>query len=323
MAFGTLAAGRPNRAVDLNTNGAHGFLPQILERWSGLYGGNTVGTVLMVLACLTNAAMMASVKELSLTYPIWQILLMRSLGQSTMLLPLIIGTRGGVLKSERISLQMLRVVFSFISLMAAFYTVAHLPLAEASAISFLRIIFVVALAGVIFADRVGVIGWAATVIGLAGILIMLDPTAEEINAAALVGAAGALVTAIVTIMVKRLTQIDPTSTIMCYSSLGLAVLCAVPSAFTWEPITWAFAPLYATLITSAFITQWCFTNSYRHGEASVMATIEYSRLIAAALLGFVIFSEIPTLGALTGITLIITASFIAVRRERIRSWLAR
>jgi len=207
--------------------------------------------------------------------------------------------------------------------MAAFYTVAHLPLAEASAISFLRIIFVVALAGVIFADRVGAIGWAATVIGLAGILIMLDPTAKEINAAALVGAAGALVTAIVTIMVKRLTQIDATSTIMCYSSFGLLVLCAIPSAITWVPITWVSVPTFILLIANAFITQWCFTNSYRHGEASVMATIEYSRLIAAALLGFIVFAEFPTPEALVGMTLIITASLIAIQRDKIRSWLLR
>jgi drug/metabolite transporter (DMT)-like permease len=207
--------------------------------------------------------------------------------------------------------------------MAAFYTIAHLPLAQASAISFLRIIFVVALAGVVFAERVGVIGWAATVIGLAGILIMLDPTAEEVNIAALVGAAGALVTAVVTILVKRLTQIDATSTIMCYSSFGLTVLCAVPSVVAWEPITWAFLPLFALLIGTAFVTQWCFTSAYRCGEASVIATIEYARLVAAALLGYVIFSEIPTPGALTGIVLIITASIIAIRRERIRSWLMR
>ena len=82
----------------------------------------------------------------------------------------------------------------------------------------------------------------------------------------------------------------------------------------------AVAPHLTLLIGSAFITQWCFTNAYRHGEASVMATVEYTRLIAAAFIGFVIFSEVPTLGAVIGIILIVTASFIAVRREQIRSW---
>jgi len=299
---------------------ASGYLPKILERWSGRYGGNVVGAGLMVLASFTNAAMMASVKELSLTFPIWQILLIRSLGQSTILLPLVIKTGGAVLVTRSIGLHLIRLVLSFISLMAAFYTVANLPLAEASAISFLRIIFVVALAGILFAEKVGVIGWAATVIGLAGILIILDPTASEINAAALVGAAGALVTSVVTITVKRLTQIDATSTIMCYSSFGLTIMCAVPSVFTWVPMSWAFVPLIAVLIGNAFVTQWCFTNAYRHGEASVMATVEYSRLIASAIIGFVIFSEIPTFSATIGIILIVMASLIAVRREQIRSW---
>jgi drug/metabolite transporter (DMT)-like permease len=301
----------------------HGFLPRILEEWTGRYGGNAVGAALMVMASLSNATMMASVKELAVSVPIWQILLIRSLGQSAMLLPLVISTGGTVLVSRRISFHFVRIVLSFISLMAAFYTVANLPLAEASAISFLRIIFVVALAGIVFAEKVGVIGWAATVIGLAGILIILDPTASHINAAALVGAAGALVTALVTIMVKRLTQIDATSTIMCYSSFGLAVLCAIPSIFTWQPISGALVPLFALLIGSAFVTQWCFTNAYRHGEASIMATVEYSRLIAFALIGFVIFSEVPTFSAMIGIILIVVGSFIAIRREQIRSWFNR
>lgn len=298
-----------------------GQIPRILERWSSRYGGNVVGAALMVMASFTNAMMMASVKELSLIYPIWQILLIRSLGQSAILLPLVVKTGGAVLVTRSLGLHLLRILLSFVSLMAAFYTVANMPLAEASAISFLRIIFVVALAGIIFAEKIGVIGWAATVIGLAGILIILDPTASELNAAALVGSAGALVTSIVTIMVKRLTQVDATSTIMCYSSFGLTIVCAVPSFFTWVPLSWSLVPLIVFLIGNAFVTQWCFTNSYRHGEASVMATVEYSRLVASALIGFAVFSEIPSLSSTIGILLIVAASLIAVRREQIRNWL--
>ncbi len=300
-----------------------GALPRLLDQLARRHGGNVVGAVLMVMASLTNATMMAVVKELAQTYPTWQILLIRSIGQFAMLVPLIVASRGQVFKSEQFGLQITRAIASFVSLLAMFYTIANLPLAEASGISFLRIIFVVALAGVFFAERIGVVGWAAAVLGLAGILIILDPSAEGLNEAALVGACGALVTASITVMIKKLTQTDATSTIMCYSSLGLTVLCAIPSAFTWVAIETAHLPLFALLIAVAFVTQWCFTNAYRHGEASVVATVEYSRLIAAALIGFVVFSEIPTLGALAGIGLIIAASVIAVRREQIRGWIGR
>jgi drug/metabolite transporter (DMT)-like permease len=297
------------------------FLPRLLERLAARHGGTLVGAALMVVACLTHGAMMAAVKGLAGTYPIWQILLMRSIGQFVMLIPLIVGTGGQVLKSERIGLQGLRAVLSFIALMAAFYAIAHLPLAEASAISFLRIIFVVALAGLIFSDRIGAIGWAAAAMGFGGIVIMLDPSAEGLNEAAAIAAAGALVTAVVTITVKQLTRSDSTATMMCYSAGGLTLLCLAPSMFTWEPIGWDDSPLFALLIASALVTQWCFTNAYRHGETSTIATVEYFRLVAAALIGLIIFAEVPTPGALAGIALIMSASFVAVRRERIRVWL--
>jgi drug/metabolite transporter (DMT)-like permease len=53
-----------------------------------------------------------------------------------------------------------------------------------------------------------------------------------------------------------------------------------------------------------------------------MGTVEYSRLVVAALVGFLIFDEIPTFDALGGIALIVAASFVAVRRDQIRAWMA-
>jgi drug/metabolite transporter (DMT)-like permease len=295
-----------------------GTLPRFLQGQEDRHGGNSVGTVLMIMASLLNGLMMSSVKELSDIYPIWQILLIRSIGQFTMLIPIIISSRGQVFKTEQLGLQIVRAMLSFIALLAWFYAIANLPLAEASAISFLRILFVVALAGIIFGDKIGIVGWSASLLGLSGIMIMLDPSAEGLNGAALVGAGGALITAVVTIIIKRLTQTDKTSTIMCYSCIGLALMSAIPSGFSWQPIDLDATPIFALLILSAFTTQWCFTNAYRHGETSVIATVEYLRLVSAALLGFLIFSEIPTLGAIFGIFLIVAASFIAIKREKIR-----
>jgi drug/metabolite transporter (DMT)-like permease len=295
------------------------YLPRLLDGLAKRHGGTLIGAILMVVACITHASMMAAVKGLADTFPVWQILLIRSGGQLLMLVPLIVGTRGQVLSSNRIGVQLTRSVLSFIALISAFYAIAHLPLASASAISFLRIIFIIALAGVLFSDRIGIVGWSAAVLGLGGIVIMLDPSAEGLNEAALIAAFGAMLTASVTLTVKSLTQTDTTATMMCYSALGLTMLCAIPSAFTWVPMGREHLPLIAILIASASVTQWCFTNAYRHGETSTIATVEYFRLVAAAIIGFLFFAEVPSFGALCGIALIIVASFIAVKRERIRS----
>ncbi len=305
------------------TFGTTRFLPRILEMFAERYGGNTVGAALIVLSSLTVASMMGAVKELSTTYSIWQMLLVRYVGQFLFLTPLIIRSRGSILKSDRIDLQMLRVALAFIGIVCMFYAIAHLPLSEASALGFSQTIFVVALAAIMFTEKVGTIGWTATAIGIAGVTIILDPTAEVLNQAALVGVGGALANAGVVITVKKLTATDTTATIMCYPAIGLALLFVVPSSLTWQPITWGVAPLFAIVMISGAVTTWCFINSYRHGEASIMATVEYSRLVAAALVGFIIFDEIPSTGALIGIALIVLASFIAVRRDQIRARLTR
>ena len=224
-----------------------------------------------------------------------------------MLNPAIVRSGGDVLKSERFGLQIVRVIFGFVATTSLFYSVAHLPLAEASAISFSRVIFVVGLAAIIFADRVGFIGWGATAIGLAGVAVMLDPAAEALNQAALVGAVGAFPQACGVIAVKKLTATDATATIMCYPPIGLTLLCIIPSILDWQPITWEAAPMFILIMVSSIISNWCFINAYRHGEASIMGTVEYSRLVTAALVGFVFFHEVPTLDALVGIALIVAA----------------
>jgi drug/metabolite transporter (DMT)-like permease len=52
-----------------------------------------------------------------------------------------------------------------------------------------------------------------------------------------------------------------------------------------------------------------------------MGTVEYTLLIAAAGVGFIVFHEVPTMGSLAGMALIIAASFIAVWRDPIRAWI--
>jgi drug/metabolite transporter (DMT)-like permease len=294
---------------------ATGFLPRILEKLALRYGGNAVGVGLVLLSSLTLATMMASAKELSATYSVWQIVLVRSIGVGAILVPVIVRSRGDILKSTRTSLQLMRVLLGFTGAICMFYSIAHLPLAEASAITYSRVIFVIALAAVIFGDRVGIIGWGAAVIGLSGVTIMLDPAAESLNEAALVAVGGA--------MIKKLTSTDATATIMCYSAIGFTTLSLIPAILTWQPISWHSAPVFVLVMIGSITSNWCFINSYRHGEASIIGTVEYSRLVAAAFVGFLIFDEIPSLDATIGICLIMAASFIAIRRDRIRNWLTR
>ena len=290
-----------------------------LGHWATTQNGNTIGAILLVLSSLTVAALMGVVRELSDTYSVWQIMLARALGQLVFFAPFLARNGGALLKTSQPKLHVWRILLSFFAIAAWFYSIGHLPLAQASAYGFTKGLFVVALAGLFLSEKPGIIGWAATFIGFTGILVMLDPSQAQLQFAALVAISGAFIASVTTLVIKRLTRTESTATLMAWSAVGLTALCAVPAFLTWQPISLAAAPLFLVAVLSGTFTQWCFISAYRYGDASVMAIVEYLRLPAAALVGFAVFAEIPTVSSLIGISLIIAASLISLRRERIRA----
>ncbi|MHA1524400.1 MAG: DMT family transporter [Alphaproteobacteria bacterium] len=290
-----------------------------LRQWAAGQNGNTVGAVLLVLSSLTVAVLLGVVRELGDTYSVWQIMLARAVGQLVFFIPFLARRRGAILKTSRLPLHVARIVMSFFAIACWFYSISQLPLAQASAFSFSKGVFVVALAGFFLGERPGIVGWGATLVGFCGILVMLDPSQAQLQIAGLVAVAGALIASVTTLVIKRLTQTESTTTLMAYSAVGLTVLCVAPALLTWQPITWSAAPLFLIAALSGSFTQWCFITAYRYGEASVMAIVEYLRLPAAAFVGFAVFAEIPTFASLIGMAMIIAASLISLRRKRIRA----
>ena len=297
-----------------------GALSARLSAWADKQNANTVGAVLIVLSSVTVAALMGAVRELGQTYPIWQIMLARAGGQLLLLLPFMARGRWQMLRTEKLGWHISRVVTAYMGLLGWFYSIAHLRLADAMGLSFSKALFVVGLAALLFHERPGVIGWGATLVGFAGVLIMVGPSGDSGTAlAGIVGIAAAAAGAITTMNIKYLTRTETTATMMAYPAIGLTVLAGIPSVVTWVPITLEATPLFVLSILSGIVTQWCFITAYRYGEMSVLATVEYVRLVTAALAGYLLFGEVPTPWAFFGIVLIVTASFVSIRRERIRA----
>lgn len=288
--------------------------------WADAQNGNYVGALFVLLSSVTLSALMIAVKDLSIVYPPWQIMLARSAGQLLLLLPFMMQGHWAMLRTSKLLWHVGRVVSAFVGVICWFYSVANLRLADAMGLSFSKALFLVGLAGIFLSERPGVIGWGATVIGFLGVLIMLGPSGSSgYDIAVLVGLTGGAAGAVTTLFIKYLTRTESTATMMAYPAIGLTVLGAIPTFFFWEPITLAAAPLFLLAAISGIVTQWCFINAYRYGEASVMATVEYTRLVTAALAGYLLFGEVPTLVAFIGIALIVFASLVSIRRERIRA----
>ncbi|MEL6964533.1 MAG: DMT family transporter, partial [Pseudomonadota bacterium] len=198
------------------------------------------------------------------------------------------------------------------------YSIAPLPLGIASALTFSKSLFLLWLAALLLREQLTMLKVVCTVIGFAGVILVLDPTTSGTSLfAGLVGIAGALFGAALTIVVKRLSATEPTIRLMFYPLATVACVFAIPAFVSWQALDTYSLTVVIGLTLCGSVSQWCFLNAYRLGEVSALAPVEYSRLVAAVIAGFVIFGEVPTWIAVVGMALVIASTYATFRWSRV------
>lgn len=276
---------------------------------------NLRGTVYMITALLVYAVMVGAFKHLGTAIPLVETLMIRQIIMSAVVFA--VAGRGLPLafRTDRPGLQVFRGLITLASMLCGFSALIHIPLAQATAISFSQVLFVTIAAVLILKERVDAARWIATILGFAGVLIMLNPSAEGLNVWALMSLGGALFGAGITISVRILGTSERTETILIYQGLVLIVVLAWP---TWAYWVWPSAGQWFWLVLlSLFGTagQWLITKAYQVGEAAALAPLDFSRLILASFTGFVFFAEVPTLTTLVGAAIVIGATLYTMRRN--------
>ena len=195
-----------------------------------------------------------------------------------------------------------------------FYAIVNMPLADAQAIRFSSSLFVVPLAAVFLNERVGLKRTIAALIGFLGVIVMLNPTGNY-NIAALSALGAAIAFAGAAIFVKVVSKYDQPITLMFYSNIVSIPIMVIPAILVW--ITPNFEQLILILLMAicASIAHNFFIRAYAIGEASVIAPIDYVRLLASAAVDFLIFGIIFGVNTLIGSSIIILSTLYIVRRE--------
>lgn len=268
-----------------------------------------------MLASVVFSVMALLIKLLGQHLHITQILLVRQIGMTVMVVPAILRNFPGSLRSERPGLQLIRVFCALVGMLCGFTAVIYLPLADATAIFFAKSFFVTILAVIFLGEIVGVYRWSAVLIGFVGVMIMLQPGTENFSVYgvfSLVGAAGA---AAVMILLRLLSRTDSTNTILTYGALGVGVVMILPGIYFWqEPTTLEWLLLVAVAVVSYF-AQKCNIFAYKYGEASLLASLDYVRLLWATLFGYLIFDQFPSGSIWLGATTVVAAAIFMIYRE--------
>lgn len=280
---------------------------------------NRRGVLAMIGAMAAFVVNDALVKLATSAYPTGQVLAIRGLFAVAAALLLLRGTSGFAdLKALRNPLVLARgalegvIAFTFIT------ALAHLPLANITAILQAASLIVVALAALLGVEQVGWRRWLAIGVGFIGVLVIVRPAADGFTIYSLVALASAVLVGFRDLMTRRISAQVPSGVIALSTTI---VVCAMGwllgMAEVWRPLR-----LTETLYligAAAFVALGNFgiIVAYRDADVSLVSGFRYMVLVFAIIVGIVIWGDWPDLASLTGAALIVGSGLYTLHRQRV------
>jgi len=287
-----------------------------IARMTAHLPSNTIGALWILLASFLFSIMVTLIKVVGQDLSVFQILVVRQAVMLAIVAPKILSGLPSSLATQRPGLQIVRIVVATTAMLSGFTAIIQLPLADATAISFSKTFFVTIFAIWLLGETVGVHRWGATIVGFLGVLLMLRPHGGGfIDPYALLALLGAACAGLVMIVVRLLTRTDPPVTILTYQAIGVGLIMLVPAVMTWHAPTIGEWGLLILIGIVSWAAQMSNIRAFRAGEATAIASLDYTRLLYATILGVAVFGNWPRLETLLGAAVIIAASVYTVRRE--------
>lgn len=291
------------------------MLARLLVQGRGL-APDTKGALGVMAAMLLFAMMDAIAKRLGQDLPSLQVVWARYVSQTVLIVVICLPRLGRVVRTGHPRIQLLRSLLLFGATSLFFTSLKYLELAEAAALIETAPLLITALAALVLGERVGQRRWTAVGIGLVGAMILLKPGVGVFQPAALLGLGAAGFLACFQIATRKLGAADGLWTTLLYTTGAGALLATLAMPFVWQPVTTEQALLMTAIGIPGFIGHialvWALTNA----EASAVAPFNYTGLIWATLIGFVVFSEVPGASTIAGAAVIAGAGIYVWHRER-------
>lgn len=221
----------------------------------------------------------------------------------------------GIFHTRRPWRHLARAVTSVLTMATFFWALSLMPLANVVALTFAAPLIMTVLSVLVLREDVGPRRWGAIAVGFVGVLIMLRPTGDGFDWSALIPLASALFYAVSIIVSRQLTATESTDNLMLWVSLA-----AIVSSAPFMPAEWKTpAPLELAVFVFTGVAsgtgQFLMLRAFRYGEVSMLAPVEYTSLIWAAGLGFLLWRDVPGWPIWVGAAIVAGASIYIARRE--------
>ncbi len=295
---------------------------------------------LRAIGLLTAGIALFSVQDLILkllsgAYPLSEAMVFRSLTALPLIL-LLVHFDGGLktLTTPGMTRMIGRGFVVFAPYTLYYLALAALPLATVIALFFAAPLFITLLSVAMLGERVGPLRWSAVLVGFGGVILMARPGTELFDWAALLAVAAAACYALAMILARQIGARE-TAAAMAFWGNAVFLLCAGllslifgTGAFegathkslafltrAWVTPTPQDLALMCACGVIAAVALTLLTQAYRLGEASIVASFEYSSMIWGVLYGWMFFADWPNRTGWTGIAIIAGAGLFVLWRE--------
>jgi drug/metabolite transporter (DMT)-like permease len=288
---------------------------------------NRRGITLMVLAMSAFIVNDALVKVVSESLPAGQLIVVRGLMASAIVL-LILRLSSGPMRLRALGNRwvLARAAADAAATVSYLVSLFHLPIANATAINMATPLMITLMAALVLGERVGARRWLLIGAGFAGVLLVVQPGPEGFNVWGWLCVGSTVLNALRDLITRRLPADAPSGTVALASALAVTSLAAVlalvqvmgladPSTTSggWVPVTAANLALLAVAAVFLAAAYRLTVAATRTGELSVVAPFRYSALLLAVLLGWLVWGDVPNATAWAGIALIIAAGMALLR----------
>jgi drug/metabolite transporter (DMT)-like permease len=200
--------------------------------------------------------------------------------------------------------------------------VAHLPLANITAILQATPIVLTLLAIALRIEQVGWRRWLAILVGFAGVLIVVRPSARGVDLWSLLALLSAVLVAVRDLVTRRIGSAVPSGLVTLGTTVVVAMFgCALGASegfATWLPL--AVGETLFLAAAAAFVSagNYAIIVAFRGSEVAVVSPFRYSMVVWAVILGWLVWGDVPDIWGLIGTMLIVGAGLYAIHRERVR-----
>ncbi|MET0606381.1 MAG: DMT family transporter, partial [Beijerinckiaceae bacterium] len=180
-------------------------------------------------------------------------------------------------------------------------------------------------AALIIGETVRIYRWSAVAIGFVGVIIMLIPQMSAVTSGVLrdgatIGAAltlaSALTNATATIEVRKLVQAEERTGTIVFWLMSMTTLFGLATiVLGWHTPTLSDAAIMIGMGVLGGMGQILVTESYQHAETSLIAPFDYTSMIWAVLIGWVLFGDWPTAYIFVGAAIVTAAGMFVIWRE--------